>query len=167
MDIRKHNERAAEVESGGESGGEGRLCERRKARGKRRLPHERMEDASEDQDVAKLDAALASASPRVISHMNKDHSETLVAWAVWYGKIEYSHISRASLVGISREGWTLEVSTCGGTSSNLTIPFQPCVQDAKQLRKVAVQMHNEVKYDLFHYANGEGWKERMWICQAL
>ena len=99
-----------------------------------------------------LDAELARSAPRVMAHMNSDHEESLVAWAIWYGKIDYRIIAGVSLTNVSSEGWTLDVTRKDLQETRrdeqriqkLTIPFKPRITDAKQLRKVAVEMHKEV-----------------------
>ena len=117
------------------------------------MPSSDVDAARETSSSSKdLDAELARSAPRVMAHMNSDHEESLVAWAIWYGKIDYRIIAGVSLTDVSSEGWTLDVTrkdlqeTRRGEQriQKLTIPFKPRITDAKQLRKVAVEMHKEV-----------------------
>ena len=75
--------------------------------------------------------------------MNTDYQQSLVAYAKWYGKFSNAVLG-TEMTNINERGFELKVKLSDGTYVNdVLIPFNKAVEDASQIRKVAVSMHHE------------------------
>merc|ERR1711907_456580 len=76
---------------------------------------------------------------RAVKHMNDDHIDSLVAWAHYYLNVP-THITDVALVDCTEEGFHLMVE---GVWRMIPYPAECKCDSARDLRKVAVYMHNE------------------------
>lgn len=80
-------------------------------------------------------------STRAINHMNVDHASSILAYAHYYGG--KPNAQEAQLTGANEMGFTILVD--GGKEINIRYPEVCEVKTSKDLRKVAVFMHREVR----------------------
>ena len=76
---------------------------------------------------------------RISKHMNDDHSDSLLAWAHFYAKLPTA--THATATTLTDQGFGLDVTLANGTVTPATIPFDPPLKSASDVRKVAVAMH--------------------------
>jgi hypothetical protein len=89
---------------------------------------------------AKLVKALSTMAPRLIMHMNDDHADSLLAYAVHYAQLPTA--TKASMVGMDARGFTLKVDDAAGGSCEVLVPFPRPLEGAADVRKYAVEMHH-------------------------
>lgn len=100
-----------------------------------------------------LASSLAKMADRVITHMNDDHADSILAYAHFYAKL--TGATSAKMTGLSVSGFELQVAMAdGSTKSNVLVPYDPPLQTAAAVRKVAVTMH-------FAAYNGMGIKYKL------
>ena len=100
-----------------------------------------------------LEADLAKMSERVCSHMNHDHADSLLAWAHFYAKVPDA--ASATMTDVKPDGFELELTKADGyVMPKVLIPFDPPLEKAGDVRKVAVAMH-------FAAFNGLGWQYKL------
>lgn len=88
-----------------------------------------------------LDAELQKHAGRVISHMNDDHTDSILAYALAFAS-GCSDAESARMSGLNTQGWVLEVTLAGGeVKKGVVVPYTRKVESAGQLHKVAVEMH--------------------------
>ena len=89
---------------------------------------------------AKLHAALVKMGPRVISHMNDDHPESLKAYAVHYAGL--ADASSAKMVGMDARGFTLKVTRAAPADvEEVLVTYPRPLESAGDVCKLAVEMH--------------------------
>mmetsp|Transcript_6185 Transcript_6185/g.22133 ORF Transcript_6185/g.22133 Transcript_6185/m.22133 type:complete len:148 (-) Transcript_6185:94-537(-) len=76
---------------------------------------------------------------RAVKHMNDDHIDSLVAWAHYYLNVP-AHITDVALVDCTEEGFHFMVE---GVWRMIPYPAECKCDSARDLRKVAIYMHNE------------------------
>ena len=87
-----------------------------------------------------LEADLAKMSERVCGHMNHDHADSLLAWAHFYAKVPDA--ASATMTDVKSDGFELELTKADGyVMPKVLIPFDPPLEKAGDVRKVAVAMH--------------------------
>lgn len=92
-----------------------------------------------------LDEELQNHAVRVITHMNEDHSDSVLAYAHYYAKLPTA--VAACLTGLNSKGFVLTADLSDGTiKENIFIPYNKPLQSAKGIRKIAVAMH----FEAFH-----------------
>ena len=97
-------------------------------------------DASSSKD---LGSQLKKIAKETCKKMNTDYQQSLVAYAKWYGKFSNAVLG-TEMTNINERGFELKVKLSDGTYVNdVLIPFNKAVEDASQIRKVAVSMHHE------------------------
>ncbi|QDZ24941.1 hypothetical protein HOP50_15g74840 [Chloropicon primus] len=91
--------------------------------------------------MAKEERGSFGDASRAVAHMNDDHFESLVAWVHHYLKVP-THLTLTDviLVDCTEEGMHLMVH---GDWRLIEYPKECEVKTARDLRKVAVFMHNE------------------------
>merc|ERR1712194_181039 len=97
---------------------------------------------NEDSDALEKD--LQKNAARVMNHMNKDHSDSVRAYAMAFGKDPrcFKETEHATIVALDCEGFLLDVTLTDGTTiSKVRVPYQGKVTAAKDLHKEAVSMH--------------------------
>ena len=100
-----------------------------------------------------LEADLAKMSERVCGHMNHDHADSLLAWAHFYAKVPDA--AAATMTDVKSDGFELELTKADGyVMPKVLIPFEPPLEKAGDVRKVAVAMH-------FAAFNGLGWQYKL------
>ena len=91
-------------------------------------------------EPASLDASLAKSAPRVCGHMNDDHSDSVLAYAMHYAGL--ADAVSARMVGLTSQGFVLDVTLRDGTvKSAVSVPYIKPLENAGQVRKMAVAMH--------------------------
>lgn len=106
---------------------------------------------ADSDDGVNLEVELQKRAPRVISHMNEDHADSLQAYVLAFGEVdkhlEDGAIASAQLTGLDRYGFWLDVTlTDGSVISKVRVPFQGKVTSAKDLHGEAIRMHR-LAYD--------------------
>lgn len=87
-----------------------------------------------------LDADLAKSATRVITHMNDDHTDSLLAYAAFYAGLQNATSARMS--GLTSKGFELDVTLIDGTvKKGVLIPYTTPLKSAGEVRKLAVSMH--------------------------
>ena len=85
-----------------------------------------------------MEADLAKASARIAHHMNDDHSDSLLAYARYYGKLD---AKAAAMTGVTAQGFELDVTVADGSVKKTLVPYSRPLKSAGDVRKVAVEMH--------------------------
>jgi len=95
-----------------------------------------------------LEKELQKRAPRVISHMNGDHQDSIKAYALAFGNNpECVNTESAILTGLDRDGFILEVTLKNGTQlKNVRVPYQGDVTCGKDLHTIAIKLHR-MAYD--------------------
>lgn len=92
---------------------------------------------------------LAKSSTRVITHMNDDHSDSLLAYAIYFAGLKDA--TSATMAGLTVEGFLLNVTLKDGTTkSNVLVRYTTPLESAAGVRKLAVSMHFEAYNGLGH-----------------
>jgi len=92
--------------------------------------------------VSQLETDLAKHAPRVITHMNDDHADGLVAYARAFGNPPCPDAVGAVLVGVESAGFVLRVSLpADRTVEHVRVAYPQPLESARDLHKVAVQMY--------------------------
>lgn len=104
----------------------------------------------EQQTDKDLNMVLAKSRDRVCKHLNEDHADSLLAYALWYGKVEGAEA--ATVTDLTADGFVLSVRVCsGGTCSvrkGVLVPYSTPLASAADVRKVSVAMHFEAHNSL-------------------
>lgn len=104
-------------------------------------------------DMSNLEADLTKMSERVCGHMNHDHADSLLAWAHFYAKVPDA--ASATMTDVKPDGFELELTKADGyVMPKVLVPFDPPLEKAGDVRKVAVAMH-------FAAFNGLGWQYKL------
>lgn len=90
---------------------------------------------ADDYRTAKVDP-LAEAAPRILSHMNTDHTPAMILLAKVHSSLE---ASEATMTAVDRLGFHLRLKTADGMKGT-RINFLREVQSADETRKVLVDM---------------------------
>lgn len=100
-------------------------------------------DTIEVVDMAQLEADIQKSAPRVMRHMNDDHGDSLKAYALAFGQHpDASRTKSAILTGLETEGFILELTLEDGSKvSDVLVPYDRRIQSAKELHKIAVDIH--------------------------
>lgn len=86
--------------------------------------------------------ALAKSSTRVITHMNDDHADSLLAYAIYFAGLSNAKSARMSALNV--EGFVLDVVLDDGTvKTDVLIRYTSPLESAAGVRKLAVAMHFE------------------------
>lgn len=80
---------------------------------------------------------LADSAQGVIEHMNDDHADALVDYAVGLADIEDTEF--AKMVGVDHLGFDMEVHTASGLQQ-IRIPFEPLLESADEVRHAMVEL---------------------------
>jgi len=88
-----------------------------------------------------LDAQLEPHKQRMIKHMNDDHRDSLVAYALHYAKM--SGASDAEISDMTSKGLTLNVTLPDSVARDVFIPYSRPLTAVKDVRPVVVDMHKE------------------------
>ena len=92
--------------------------------------------------MSTLEADLSKSAARVITHMNDDHPDSLVAYAAFYGKLRDARSAR--MTALTTRGFELEVTMAdGAVKQGVLIKYTEPLRSAGQVRKLAVAMHFE------------------------
>ena len=87
-----------------------------------------------------LDDDLAKMSTRVCNHMNADHADSMLAWAHFYAKVPDA--ASATMTNVTKDGFELEITKADGyVMPKVVVPYEPALEKAGDVRKVAVAMH--------------------------
>ena len=86
-----------------------------------------------------LAAELAKSEARIVTHMNDDHADSLLAYAHYFAAMPDA--VRARMTGLSVSGFELCVTVSSGAETSVVVPYDPPIRSAIQVRKVAVAMH--------------------------
>lgn len=79
---------------------------------------------------------------RMMTHMNEDHGDSIIAYARHYGKLPRALDAKIS--DMSETGLTLEVVMPGGeTESGVFVPYSRPLVAVKDVRPIVVEMHHE------------------------
>ena len=90
--------------------------------------------------MTKLETDLAKSASRIITHMNDDHSDSLVAYAAFFAKIEDA--TSACMTGLTPAGFLLDVTLKDGSvKKSVLIEYTSPLTSAGDVRKLAVSMH--------------------------
>lgn len=93
--------------------------------------------------------ALAKSATRIITHMNDDHSDSLLAYAHHYAGLKDA--KAATMSGLNVDGFILSAKLKDGTvKQNVLIPYSSPLESAAGVRKLAVSMHFEAYNKLGH-----------------
>ncbi len=79
-------------------------------------------------------------SDRICNHMNKDHSETLVTYAEFFGQV--SNIKNAKMLSIDNQAMYLSIND---ESEKIKIDFPHQLKDAKDAHHTLVEMLQQAK----------------------
>lgn len=96
--------------------------------------------------MSELTDALAKAAPRVCSHMNRDHPDSVLAYAHHYAELRTA--ASATMVGLTPEGFELRVQLADGSERDVLVRYHLPLESAAQLHKLAVSMHFEAFHQL-------------------
>ena len=77
------------------------------------------------------------ASIRICNHMNNDHSESVTAYAKYYGRVE--NFKSAKMKNLSPESMNIEVD-----NKTLEIKFDHILKDCSDAHKTLVQMSKTI-----------------------
>mmetsp|Transcript_23449 Transcript_23449/g.70444 ORF Transcript_23449/g.70444 Transcript_23449/m.70444 type:complete len:167 (-) Transcript_23449:99-599(-) len=92
--------------------------------------------------MASVDEGLQQRQAFIVSHMNEEHQDSLLAYAMHYAKLT-SAVS-ATLDKVSSKGMTLKVQLPGSDVPTIAeVPFTRPMETAGDLRKIVVEMHHE------------------------
>ena len=86
-----------------------------------------------------LEEDLAKSANRIITHMNDDHADSLLAYAAFYG--ELPNATSARMAGLSVHGFELDVTLADGSRQKRLIRYTSPLKSAAEVRKLAVSMH--------------------------
>jgi hypothetical protein len=94
-------------------------------------------------DMAQLEVDIQKSAPRVIRHMNEDHSVSLKAYALAFGQhADAGRTKSAVLTDLGTEGFILELTLNDGSKvEDVLVPYDRRIQSAKELHQIAVDMH--------------------------
>merc|ERR1719491_1504123 len=103
-------------------------------------------NADDDNNI--LEQELQKRAPRVMSHMNRDHQDSIKAYALAFGNHpECVNTHSALLTGLDRHGFVVQVTLLNGrTLDNVRVPYSGTVTSGKDLHTMAIQMHR-LAYD--------------------
>ena len=90
---------------------------------------------------AALDAELAKSASRVISHMNKDHPNSVLAYAHHYLNLDTA--TRARMIGLTSEGFEVSATLDDGQVVQRLVRYSSPLERAAGVHKLAVAMHFE------------------------
>eukprot|EP00933_Yihiella_yeosuensis_P038727 TRINITY_DN32668_c0_g1_i2.p1 TRINITY_DN32668_c0_g1~~TRINITY_DN32668_c0_g1_i2.p1 ORF type:complete len:157 (+),score=31.25 TRINITY_DN32668_c0_g1_i2:41-511(+) len=93
-----------------------------------------------------IDGAIAASKERIISHMNEDHTDSLVAYARHYAKAD--DVKSAAMVDLTVKGLTLEVCSHSGEKRKEFVPFRRALKHPQDIRAITVEMHHEAYHAL-------------------
>ena len=100
-----------------------------------------------------LAEGLEKSAARICKHMNEDHGDSILAYAHFYAKLPTA--VSAQMTGLTVTGFELDVRMADGTiKSKVLVPYDPPLESAPQVRKVAVSMH-------FAAYNGLGFRYKL------
>ncbi|MGM0555458.1 MAG: HugZ family protein [Myxococcota bacterium] len=85
---------------------------------------------------------LADSAVGIIEHMNDDHADALVDYAVGLAGLE--DVDAAKMVGIDRLGFDLEVQTADGLE-RVRVAFEPPIEEADEVRHRMVDLVQEAR----------------------
>jgi hypothetical protein len=85
---------------------------------------------------------LAGSAVGVIEHMNDDHDDALVDYAV--GLAGLADVESAKMVGIDRLGFDMEVETADGLE-RVRLPFDPPIESPGEVRHRMVDLVQEAR----------------------
>jgi len=99
-------------------------------------------------NAADLEKELQKRAPRVMSHMNGDHQDSIKAYALAFGdRPECVDTESAILTGLDSKGFKLEVTLKNGTKlEDVRVPYQGEVTSGKDLHMMAIKLHR-LAYD--------------------
>ena len=90
--------------------------------------------------MSTLEADLAKMEARVVTHMNDDHADSLLAYAVYFAGL--TDAQSAKMSGLTTSGFELEVAMADGTvKKGVLVAYTPPLKSAGEVRKLAVSMH--------------------------
>ena len=85
---------------------------------------------------ADLDKSVA----RIMLHMNDDHADSLLAYAVFYAGMK--NAKAAVMSGLTAKGFVLDVTLADGSlSKGVLVRYPTPLKSAGEVRKLAVAMH--------------------------
>merc|ERR1719476_1047133 len=91
--------------------------------------------------MEEVDKKLEENKARVIAHMNRDHFESLVAYARYYA--EKADCYKAVMTDVSSTNLTIDVHTPRGVTSGVLVAFPSPLESADALRPTVMAMHYE------------------------
>mmetsp|Transcript_30572 Transcript_30572/g.36347 ORF Transcript_30572/g.36347 Transcript_30572/m.36347 type:complete len:173 (-) Transcript_30572:344-862(-) len=102
----------------------------------------------DESNNAALEKELQKRAPRVMSHMNGDHQDSIKAYALAFGDHpDCVNTESAILTGLDRNGFLLEVTLSNGTKlDNVRVPYVGDVTSGKDLHMMAIKLHR-LAYD--------------------
>merc|ERR1719282_1138625 len=68
-----------------------------------------------------LESSLAASKKRIVDHMNEDHGDSLLVYALHYGKKETA--TSSVITDLDSKGMTLEVTLAGGQKDTIVVPY--------------------------------------------
>ena len=90
--------------------------------------------------MSTLEADLERMSSRIITHMNADHADSLLAYAVYFAGLTDARSAKMS--GVNTTGFELDVTLASGTvKKGVLIEYTSPLRSAGEVRKLAVSMH--------------------------
>jgi len=88
-----------------------------------------------------LDAELEPHKTRMITHMNEDHRDSLVAYARHYAKL--GNASDAEITDMTAKGLVLDVTLPDSVTRDVFVPFSRALTAVKDVRPIVVDMHKD------------------------
>ena len=85
----------------------------------------------------------AAAKARIITHMNADHSDSLIRYLRHYRSVSSFSARNARLKSITLNGFTISCSTYPSQESHYTIPIEPPLNSWAEARARLVEMDRE------------------------
>jgi len=106
--------------------------------------------ASSDEIAASTDAADESfpRGPQIIAHMNEDHADSILVYALHYAGFDGTtrpRASQASITSVDYDGLLLSVeATDGSVHEDVRVRYpRGRIKEEQLVRKVVVEMHHE------------------------
>jgi putative heme iron utilization protein len=82
---------------------------------------------------------LAAAAPRILSHMNADHRDSMLLLAHTHGSPDAPNATDAQMTSVDRLGFALRLTTPSGMHG-IRLNFPRAIADAQQARSALVEM---------------------------
>lgn len=104
----------------------------------------RMAVVAEDEPVETLEADLEKSKTRIMTHMNKDHAASCLAYVKYFGDRPLA--TSAKLVDLSSKGLILEAEdpeSADQAPSRVFVPYSRPLKSVEDIWKLVIEMHHE------------------------